>query len=49
MVIEIPSGVKHWHGATKNSWFSHIAFSIPDEESSTEWCNPVSDDEYEKL
>lgn len=49
MVIEIPSGVKHWHGATKNSWFSHIAFSIPDEESRTEWCNPVSDDEYEKL
>ena len=23
--INIPAGVKHWHGATAKSWFSHIA------------------------
>lgn len=49
MVVEIPSGVKHWHGASKDSWFSHIAFSIPDESASTEWCEPVTDEEYNKL
>lgn len=30
MIIEIPANVKHWHGATKDSQFSHLAFSIPD-------------------
>ena len=25
MVITIPANVKHWHGAKKDSWFSHIA------------------------
>lgn len=49
MVIEIPSNVKHWHGATKDSWFSHLAFSIPNENSSTEWCEEVTDSEYNKL
>ncbi len=24
-VIVIPAEVKHWHGAKKDSWFSHIA------------------------
>ena len=48
-VVEIPSNVKHWHGATKDKWFSHIAFSIPEEGATTEWCEPVSDEEYDKL
>ena len=48
-VINIPSGVKHWHGAAADSWMSHLALEIPGEENSTEWCEPVSDEEYAKL
>lgn len=48
-VVTIPAGVKHWHGAKKNSWFSHIAVEVPGEDTKTEWCEPVSDDEYNKL
>lgn len=48
-VIHIPANVKHWHGAQADSWFSHLAFEIPGENTSTEWCEPVTDDEYDKL
>ena len=48
-VIAIPANVRHWHGAKKDSWFSHIAFEIPGEDCSTEWCEPVGDEEYNKL
>lgn len=48
-VITIPANVKHWHGAKKDSWFSHIAIEVPGEETSNEWCEPVSDEEYEEL
>jgi len=48
-VITIPAEVKHWHGAKKDSWFSHIAVECPGENCSNEWCEPVSDAEYEKL
>ena len=49
MVITISANVKHWHGAKANSWFSHIAAEVPGEETSTEWCEPVTDEEYNKL
>lgn len=45
-VIVIPANVKHWHGAKKDSWFSHIAIEIPGENASTEWLEPVTDEEY---
>ena len=48
-VITIPAEVKHWHGAKKDSWFSHIAVEVPGEETSNEWCEPVSDEEYAEL
>lgn len=48
-VITIPANVKHWHGAKKDSWFSHIAVEVPGEECKNEWCEPVSDEEYNKL
>ena len=41
--------VKHWRGAAASSWFSHLAVSIPGDEVSNEWCESVSDAEYEKL
>ena len=49
VVVTVPPNVKHWHGAKKDSWFSHIAIEIPGEETSNEWCEPVSDEEYSKL
>lgn len=48
-VITIPAGVKHWHGAKADSWFSHIATDVPGEGCSNEWCEPVTDEEYGKL
>lgn len=48
-VITIPSNVKHWHGAKSDSWFAHIAIEVPGEEGKTEWCEPVSDEEYAAL
>jgi len=48
-VVHIPAGVKHWHGAAKDSWFVHIAVEVPGENPSSEWCEPVSDEEYNNL
>ena len=48
-VITIPANVKHWHGAKKDSWFSHIAVEVPGEETSNEWLEPVTDDIYFNL
>lgn len=48
-VIHIPANVKHWHGATADSWFAHLAFSVPGENIENEWLEPVTDKEYDKL
>ena len=48
-VITIPANVKHWHGAKKDSWFSHIAVEVPGEETSNEWCEAVTDEIYNQL
>ena len=48
-VINIPAGVKHWHGAAADSWFSHLAIEVPGEETANEWCEPVSEQEYAGL
>ena len=48
-VVNIPEGVKHWHGAAKDSWFAHLAIEVPAEDGSTEWCEPVSPEDYEQL
>ena len=47
-VVNIPAGVKHWHGAAPDSWFSHLAVEVPGEETSNEWLEPVDDEEYLK-
>ena len=48
-VVEVPANVKHWHGARAGSWFSHLAFEYPGENTSNEWCEPVTDEEYAAL
>ena len=50
MVIEIPEGVKHWHGAAKDSWFQHLTYHKDMQEgASNEWLEPVTDEIYNKL
>lgn len=44
--INIPVGVKHWHGAAPDCWFSHLAIEVPGENSSNEWLEPVKDEQY---
>lgn len=54
-VVDIPVGVKHWHGATRDSWFQHVVFHIPttpldgDTKTGNEWLSPVTDEEYNRL
>lgn len=48
-VVEIPPEVKHWHGAAKDSWFSHLAVEVPAEGGSNEWLEAVTDEENNKL
>jgi 4-carboxymuconolactone decarboxylase len=48
-VVYIAPEVKHWHGATANGWFTHIAIEIPAEGSSNEWLEEVADEYYNKL
>ena len=48
-VVNIPAGVKHWHGAAKDSWFAHIAVEVEGEGTSNEWLEPVSNQDYGKL
>lgn len=48
-VVNIPANVKHWHGAAYDSWFSHIAVEVEGIETSNEWLEPVTDEEYNKL
>lgn len=47
--VNIPTGVKHWHGAAPDSWFSHLAVEVPGEAGSAEWLEPVDDTVYGKL
>lgn len=44
-VVVTHDGIKHWHGATKDSWFAHIAITT----GTPEWLEPVGNAEYDKL
>lgn len=48
-VVNIPPEVKHWHGASKDSWFAHLAVEVPAEGASNEWLEVVNEEDYEKL
>ena len=47
-IINIPAEVKHWHGAAADSWFSHLAIEVEGEETSNEWCEAVTEEDYAK-
>lgn len=48
-VVNVPAGVKHWHGAAPDSWFSHLAIEVPAENGLNEWLEVVDDKIYNKL
>ena len=48
-VVNIPVGIKHWHGAAPDSWFSHLAVEVPGENSRNEWLEAVDDKVYGEL
>ncbi len=54
-VVDIPVGVKHWHGATRDSWFQHVVFHIPatplagDTLTGNEWLEPLPNELYNRL
>lgn len=48
-VIHIPANVRHWHGAARDSWFAHLAFSVPGVNTGNVWLEPVSDSDYDSL
>ena len=48
-VVNIPANVKHWHGAAADSVFQHLAIEVAGENCKTEWCEPVTDEDYGKL
>lgn len=45
-VVEIAPNVVHWHGATQDSWFSHLAIGCNPQTSKTSWQEPVDDIHY---
>lgn len=47
--INIPTDVKHWHGAAEDSWFSHLAIEVPGENESNEWCEEVDEKHYKEV
>ena len=48
-VVNIPAGVKHWHGAAVDSWFAHLAIEVSGENTSNEWLEAVDEEQYGKL
>ena len=45
-VVQIPPGVKHWHGAAPNSAMTHIALAESQNGRSVDWLEQVSDEQY---
>ena len=48
-VVYIAPEIKHWHGVTADSYFSHLAMTVQKEGVSVTWMEPVSDAEYNEL
>ena len=49
-VIAVPEGVKHWHGAAKDSWMQHLTYHADAQPgNSNEWLEPVTDEQYGTL
>jgi len=45
-VVEIPANVVHWHGASPDSWFSHLAIETNPQDNKVTWLEAVDDKQY---
>ena len=45
-VVQILPGVVHWHGASPESEFTHIAINPNTQQGVVNWLQPVTDEEY---
>lgn len=45
-VVNIQPEVKHWHGASPEGEFAHIAVSTHTEKGIVDWLEPVTDEQY---
>lgn len=45
-VVWFPPGIKHWHGATRQSAMTHIAISERLHGQTVDWLEHVSDEQY---
>ncbi len=48
-VLEILPGVKHWHGAVQDSWFSHLAIEAGASAGPVQWLEPALDEVYQAM
>ncbi len=48
-VVVIPSAIEHWHGATRDSSFTHIAITNTTTEGAVKWLSPVTEEEYKSV
>ena len=48
-VIKILPGVVHWHGASPDSEFTHIAINPNTQKGVVEWLERVTDEEYKSF
>jgi quercetin dioxygenase-like cupin family protein len=48
-VVKILPGFEHWHGASPDSWFTHIAINPNTGKGSVNWMAKVTDEQYKDL
>ena len=48
-VVNIPENIVHWHGASANSQFVHIAITNYKADKNVVWLKPVTDEEYKAV
>lgn len=44
-IVVTHDGIKHWHGAAKDSWFEHLAITA----GTPEWLEAVAEEDYQQL
>lgn len=47
-IVEIPADMEHWHGASSDCWFSHLAIETNPQSNENTWLETVNDEEYAK-
>ena len=48
-VVKIAPGIIHWHGASPDSAFTHMAINTNTHKGVVEWLNRVTDEEYNNI